>query len=318
MSKIKDWKQITTSYERTRSFVRVVQDVKDQRLKANHNVLLFSTILSLSGSRCQRSKIESKSQQAYWLPDEDGKWFKMSKIKDWKQITTQARWIHQQGRVVQDVKDQRLKANHNVKEEYRKMGISGSRCQRSKIESKSQRNRIRLSRVKSGSRCQRSKIESKSQQLSLHIWLADSGSRCQRSKIESKSQPYPLTHPSSLKWFKMSKIKDWKQITTTSPKTLSDKAVVQDVKDQRLKANHNRIKTRQLATWSGSRCQRSKIESKSQPNRNAHATAIKWFKMSKIKDWKQITTEYANDTSKFLVVQDVKDQRLKANHNRCK
>ena len=42
---------------------------------------------------------------------------------------------------------------------------------------------------------------------------------------------------------------------------------------------------------------------------------FKWFKMSKIKDWKQITTSKADDMQPLIVVQDVKDQRLKANHN---
>ena len=66
--------------------------------------------------------------------------------------------------------------------------------------------------------------------------------------------------------------------------SVSDRIVVQDVKDQRLKANHNESAARNGLFRSGSRCQRSKIESKSQLGAYALRVHIQWFKMSKIKD----------------------------------
>ena len=113
MSKIKDWKQITTRVLHETDYFGVVQDVKDQRLKANHNLARTRCAYTSSGSRCQRSKIESKSQQGQQTIDYFVQWFKMSKIKDWKQITTMGRKFRRSDLVVQDVKDQRLKANHN-------------------------------------------------------------------------------------------------------------------------------------------------------------------------------------------------------------
>ena len=240
MSKIKDWKQITTFGTEHYASHWVVQDVKDQRLKANHNLEERIAALTMSGSRCQRSKIESKSQQTCESWNQRWKWFKMSKIKDWKQITTERHRVYKRLSVVQDVKDQRLKANHNIS------------------------------------------------QYSIPISI--SGSRCQRSKIESKSQQKMATTTIRYKWFKMSKIKDWKQITTLDLILRVCERVVQDVKDQRLKANHNQERTALGWLESGSRCQRSKIESKSQLIWVQPQALHEWFKMSKIKDWKQITT----------------------------
>ena len=189
MSKIKDWKQITTISFYFSSVWAVVQDVKDQRLKANHNRSKLLKHGNNSGSRCQRSKIESKSQLLCRPNDFDVQWFKMSKIKDWKQITT-ASWYSEPCRiVVQDVKDQRLKANHNFFCATWAAVLSGSRCQRSKIESKSQQGLV----------------------IALHPfqWF-------KMSKIKDWKQitTHLLKTVLRSKWFKMSKIKDWKQITT--------------------------------------------------------------------------------------------------------
>ena len=192
----------------------VVQDVKDQRLKANHNLCDVPQHCLSSGSRCQRSKIESKSQLLFRTLTPWAEWFKMSKIKDWKQITTWMAKKYGVLGVVQDVKDQRLKANHNLTRViiHPLLVVQDVKDQRLKA---NHNPTLAISWVrKSGSRCQRSKIESKSQLL---VWVGLfylSGSRCQRSKIESKSQQ------------------------NDSGKTSASK-VVQDVKDQRLKANHN-------------------------------------------------------------------------------
>ena len=190
---------------------------------------------------CQRSKIESKSQLRCAVFVTESKWFKMSKIKDWKQITTTARAVLRTILVVQDVKDQRLKANHNINKEVTALVKVVQDVKDQRLKANHNKRGFLPPWTKSGSRCQRSKIESKSQRHTLNIGTAISGSRCQRSKIESKSQPEPYNTETIIQWFKMSKIKDWKQITTKALHTLGARAVVQDVKDQRLKANHNLI-----------------------------------------------------------------------------
>ena len=90
----------------------MVQDVKDQRLKANHN------------------GIESDYQGLRVVQD----------VKDQrlKANHNNSRFISDLLIVVQDVKDQRLKANYNSRLQTLEKKLSGSRCQRSKIESKSQ------------------------------------------------------------------------------------------------------------------------------------------------------------------------------------
>ena len=261
MSKIKDWKQITTADWDPTSLIKwfkmsKIKDWKQITTTTSNHYLLIEWF--------KMSKIKDWKQitTGSIVVFVGSQWFKMSKIKDWKQITTSSLVAPSFHPVVQDVKDQRLKANHNQSDLLTMFGISGSRCQRSKIESKSQL----------------------VFPLVLH-WLW-----CQRSKIESKSQQQRMQLMLTWQWFKMSKIKDWKQITTHLRPQVPQVRVVQDVKDQRLKANHNQWATMAAKWLSGSRCQRSKIESKSQHWCLQLSKERKWFKMSKIKDWKQITT----------------------------
>jgi hypothetical protein len=112
--------------------------------------------------------------------------------------------------------------------------------------------------------CQRSGIESKSQ---LQFLCQRLQIVCQRSGIESKSQ-------------------------LISNAGARHRSFYQSVKDQELKANHNvnRTLTRQMVFLSV--CQRSGIESKSQPQHPIPLTE-KWLRF----------------------YQSVKDQELKANHN---
>ena len=139
MSKIKDWKQITTHRDQRSLLSWWFKYVKDQRLKANHNFHYQTFDRAFGDSSmskikdwklittdeydknvaimviqvCQRSKIESKSQHGRHNKKGTTWWFKY-------------------------VKDQRLKANHNEQEVLKSLRKVIQVCQRSKIESKSQ------------------------------------------------------------------------------------------------------------------------------------------------------------------------------------
>ena len=164
MSKIRNWKQITTWKGREENYFSLYQYVKDQKLKANHNLTAVADIQIQFISVCQRSEIESKSQLIKYC------------------------WTCSR-RLYQYVKDQKLKANHNI-----------IRC----------------------------------------VWLTSLFiSVCQRSEIESKSQPHKILFLLFNVYISMSKIRNWKQITT---KLMSVETNIKFI----------------------SVCQRSEIESKSQ------------------------------------------------------
>ena len=140
----------------------------------------------------------------------------MSKIRDWKQITTM-----------------------NIG------SISGMKlfpvCQRSEIESKSQRKEIRPN-----------------SQLCCFRYVKDQRLKANHNLVEHAPQ-------NGVAVSGMSKIRDWKQITTADSKIWRAKLLFPV-------------------------CQRSEIESKSQPTANGWMTTTRCFRY-------------------------VKDQRLKANHN---
>ena len=144
-------------------------DVKDRLLKANHNCLGISS------------------------------WEKVD-VKD-RLLKANHNSISAGCMVMVDVKDRLLKANHNY---YGGQNGSGHWCQRSFVESKSQR-------------CRQ--------------WLR-SCSGCQRSFVESKSQPNGLRQVNKMD------VKD-RLLKANHNLELSGLYLGLDVKDRLLKANHN-------------------------------------------------------------------------------
>ena len=117
-TKNKSWKQITTRLYTSVCYEGCYQKYKEQKLKANHNVARIAAYYFMLLSKIQRTKVESKSQQMQLIAVLAPVVIKNTKNKSWKQITTQ----QVQDRFVvscyQKYKEQKLKANHNVKQRF--------------------------------------------------------------------------------------------------------------------------------------------------------------------------------------------------------
>ena len=192
-------------------------------------------------SVCQRSEIESKSQHIRIFEKAYPVYISMSKIRNWKQITTRNILYSARMSLYQYVKDQKLKANHNHPPCLPPGSSFISVCQRSEIESKSQRQGrewqiplclyqyVKDQKLKANhninkiapipapfiSVCQRSEIESKSQLLlnssrfyhCLYQYVKDQKLKANHNTINIFILPIWV-------YISMSKIRNWKQITT--------------------------------------------------------------------------------------------------------
>ena len=278
-------------------------------MKANHNVDASKVHSVHVEANIRTSKIESKSQPAYWTALSGLRWSKYQNVKDWKQITTANGYIHWASTLKQISERQRLKANHNqlLPQPY-KLQVEAN---------------IRTS-----------KIESKSQQCRSPLVFFCCWSKYQNVKDWKQITTVGIINEERNGWSKYQNVKDWKQITTRRHNCNGVAMLKQISERQRLKANHNPFLLMQKSLLVEANIRTSKIESKSQPtiqvNVSMHVEAnirtskiesksqqqfrftfqcFSWSKYQNVKDWKQITTgSYKNFRKEgWSKYQNVKD-----------
>ena len=262
----KEWKQITTCYIKSVERHMLLQISVVQRMKANHNITIYSTTIALVVANISCSKNESKSQLKFKIGLLMACCCKYQLFKEWKQITTGWQGYRRCVWLLQISVVQRMKANHNIGYVNAIVTKVVANISCSKNESKSQhiwsqpRKPTELLQI---SVVQRMKANHNNLIGLIYKHHVVANISC--SKNESKSQHINSNIFEVHSCCKYQLFKEWKQITTPYTVLLPFGTLLQISVVQRMKANHNSILIISFLCPVVANISCSKNESKSQP-----------------------------------------------------